>query len=113
MFRLPIMLGREIGPILWALPPYSAIRGFDKGESDIWRRGHWKRGICIKLSEIDFQICDNFAHPSSDVRNEVPTILRNFGAQFATDLRNAPVANAPFSGCLTKSKHDIMNRTSR
>ena len=29
--------------------------------SEIWRRGSWKRGICIKLSEIDFQIGDTFA----------------------------------------------------
>ena len=46
------------------------------------------------------QICDNFAHPSSDVRNEIPAILCKFGAQFATNLRNAPLANAPFSGFL-------------
>ena len=50
---------------------------------NVWRRGHRKRDICTKLSEINFQICDNFAHLSSDVRNEVPAILRKFGAQFA------------------------------
>ena len=52
----------------------------------------------MKLSEIDFQICDicdNFAHPSSDVRNEIPAILRKFGAQCATNLHNAPLANPP------------------
>ena len=28
----------------------------------------------------------NFAHPSSDGRNEIPAILHKFGAQFATLL---------------------------
>ena len=58
-----------------------------------FRGWHWKRGICINLSEIYFQIrdknCYNFAHPSSDVQNELPA-----------NLRNAPLANAPFSGFL-------------
>ena len=46
------------------------------------------------------QICDNFAHPACGVQNEIPVILHKFGAQFATNLRNAPFANAPFSGFL-------------
>ena len=31
------------------------------------------------------QICDNFAHPSSDVRNEIPAILRKICAQSVTN----------------------------
>ena len=66
--------------------------------SEISRRGHWKRGICIKWSKIDLrQICDNFAHPSCDVRNEMQDILLKSSAQFATNLHNAPLAKAPLS----------------
>ena len=43
------------------------------------------------------QICDDFAHPSSDLRNEMHAIVRKFGAQSTTNLHNAPLANAPFS----------------
>ena len=70
-------------------------------DQDVGEWGHWKRGICIRLSEIDFfslrQICHNFAQTSSDVQNEIRAILLKLGAQFATNLRNAPLANAPFS----------------
>ena len=45
----------------------------------------------MKLSDIDFRICDNFATILRTLRvmyeTEVPTILRRFGAQFATNLR--------------------------
>ena len=48
--------------------------GLNMRKSVLARRGYWKRGICTKLSEFDFQIldifCDNFAHPSSGVRIE-------------------------------------------
>ena len=64
-------------------------------ESEISRKGHRKRGICLSNSR---QICDNLAHPPSDARNEIPATLRSFGAQFATNLRNAPFANAPLLG---------------
>ena len=66
------------------------------------RRGHWKRGICTELSE-NYQIATNLRHSraaSSDLRNEVHAILRRFGTQFATDLHNDPLANAPFSKLL-------------
>ena len=60
-----------------------------------------KRGICINLSEIDFQIRDRFAtilHTlrSSDARNELPIILRKFGAHFATNSCNPPRERPPF-----------------
>ena len=59
------------------------------------RRGHWKMGICMKLSEIDFQILWHF------LRTLPLILLRKFGAQFATNLRSPPpLANAPFSGFL-------------
>ena len=59
--------------------------------------GQCKRGFSINLSEVDSWICDNFVHPSCDVQNvEIPAILRTCGAQFATNLRDAPLANAPF-----------------
>ena len=60
-----------------------------------WRREHWKRGICINISDVYFQnsrqICDNFAHPSleSDVRNEV---YRHFA-----QVWRAICATPPFS----------------
>ena len=47
--------------------------------SEIWRRGHWKRGICIKLSEIDFQIRDKFA-----------TILRTLRLMYETKYGQFP-----------------------
>ena len=50
--------------------------------SKFWRRGRWKRGICIKLFEFFATICDNVAHPSSEVRDEIPAIFRQFGAHF-------------------------------
>ena len=84
--------------------PVTGLDFFEKKTSEISRRGHWKRGICRKSSEIDFRICDNFAQPSCDVRNEIAIILPKFGAQFATNLRNTPLANAPFSGFLEKEK---------
>ena len=43
------------------------------------------------------QLCDNFAHPSSHARNEIPAILRKFGAHFATNLR--PRENPLFGIC--------------
>ena len=76
----------------------------------IWRRGHWKRGICIKLSEIDLhsrQVCNHLVHPSSHAHNEIPAILRDFGAQFATHLRNAPLANVPFSKSLIMESNNV------
>ena len=74
-----------------------------KQQSEISRRGHWKRGICIKLSEIDFQVCDKFV----TILRTLPLMYETnaddfaqFGALFATNLRNALLANAPFSGFL-------------
>ena len=69
-------------------------------KSDVSRGGHWKRGICRKLSELYFRICAinlRQSHPSCVARNEIPAILRKFGVQFATNLRNAPFTNAPFT----------------
>ena len=54
-----------------------------------------KRLSKLPFSNLPFSFSPNFAHPSSDVRNEIPAILRKFGAQFATNLRNAPLANPP------------------
>ena len=77
---------------------YSArfLVSFPTQGSEIRRRGHWKGGICINCPKLIFLICDNFAHPSSHVQNEIPAILRGFGARFATNLPNGPLANAPF-----------------
>ena len=44
--------------------------------SEISRSGHWERGICIKLSEIDFRIRDKFA-----------TILCTLPLMYETNLR--------------------------
>ena len=72
--------------------------------SEIRRRGRWKRGICIKLSEIVSRFCDkmcnNFVHPSEDPlmhKTKHPQFCANL-AQFATNLSNAPLVNAPLLG---------------
>ena len=70
-------------------------------------KGALKKGYLHKIVRMR-QICDNFAHPSSEIQNEIQVILRKFGAQFATNLRNAPFANAPFFKLLT-----ILAKTSR
>ena len=75
----------------------STVRNFRKGALE---KGYLHKMIrnCLSNSRPS---CNNFAHPSSDVRNEIPAISLKFGAQFATSLRNAPFTNAPFSGFLT------------
>ena len=78
-------------------PPFGPfLRNSTKGTLE---KGYLQKMVPNQLSNSR-HICDNFAHPSSDVRNEIPAILRKFGVQFATNLRNAPFANAPFSGFL-------------
>ena len=69
-----------------------------RGLSEISRRGHWKRGICIKLSEIDFQIRDKFATMLRTLPLMHETKYWQFCAnlaQFATNLRNAPSRTPP------------------
>ena len=63
-----------------------------------WTRGHWKRGICIKLSEIDFQIRDKFAHPSSAVRNDIPAILRKIWRAICDKFAQRPPRERPLLG---------------
>ena len=58
---------------------------------EISRRGHWKRGICIKLSEIDFQIRDKFATILRTLPLMYKTKCRQFCANLARNLRNAPL----------------------
>ena len=43
-----------------------------------WRRGHWEKGICIKLSEIYFQIRDSFT-----------TILRTLSLMYETKYQQS------------------------
>ena len=85
--------------------------------SEIRRWGHWKRGICINLSEIDFQFANkfahNFAHPSS--RNDEEAKLAQ---NLHKNLREAPFVNAPFSEFLKfalpdASRSGICTPTSR
>ena len=66
--------------------------------SEIRRRGRWKRGICIKLSEIDFQICDNFAHPSSDVRNKSPANFAQIWRTICDKFAQRPLRERPLLG---------------
>ena len=50
------------------------------------------------------QICDNVVHPSSDRlmhKMEDPQFCANLARNSRQNLRNAPLANAPFSGFLT------------
>ena len=49
--------------------------------------GHWKRGICIELSEIDFQIRDKFATILRTLPLLHETKYRQFCANLARNLR--------------------------
>ena len=61
-------------------------------------KGHWKRSICIELSDIVFQICDTYATISRTLiyETEYTQFSAAFAAQSATNLRNAPLPDAPF-----------------
>ena len=88
----------------------SHIRCIRNSEKGALEKGYLHKIVRNWLSNSR-QIWNNFAHPSSDVRNEIPAILRKFGAQF--DLRNAPFANAPFSGFLIvyqRRRNDNINK---
>ena len=64
---------------------------FELSKSLTSATGDWKRGVCIKLPEIGFRICNGFAHTSCDVQNEVPpAIFWNVGARFVTTCATAP-----------------------
>ena len=69
-------MGPEVSPTVSLR--VSPKTGVPEGASDrdapaeVSRRGHWKRGVCMKLSEIDFQMHDKFA----------ATNLRQFCAPF-------------------------------
>ena len=56
-------------------------------ESEISRRGHWKRGICINFSEIDFQIRDKFATILLTLPLMYETKCRQFCANWTRNLR--------------------------
>ena len=61
---------------------------------------HWKRGICIKFSEIDLKFATKFAtilHPSSDVRNEVPAILPQIWLAICDKFTQRPPCERPLS----------------
>ena len=65
--------------------------------------GHWKGGICIKMSKINRQNFENFANPLCDAQNAIPAILLCATlVQFAAIVRSAPLANAPFLKFLIK-----------
>ena len=53
----------------------------------VCRGDSWLHQIVRNWLSNSWQICNNFAHRSSDVQNETPAILPKFGAQFATNLR--------------------------
>ena len=55
--------------------------------SEIWRRGHWKWGVCIKLSEIDFQIRDKFVTILRILSLMHKMKYRQFCANLAHNLR--------------------------
>ena len=59
------------------------------------RRGHRKRGVCIKLAEFDFRICDNFAHPSCDARNKNTSNLRKCGRNLHQICATPPLPTPP------------------
>ena len=83
-----------------------------KGREQLSKTGNLEKralemGYLYKAVRNCFLICDDFAQLSSDVRNRMHAILRKFGAQFATNLRNAPLANAPFSEFLRKEPQQL------
>ena len=67
-----------------------------ESKSEISRREHWKISLMFlhkivrnRLSNVR-QMCDSFAHPSYDVRNEIRAIFRKLSGQFAAHLRQQP-----------------------
>ena len=72
--------------------------------------GALEKGCLYKIVQIIFRIYDNVAHPSCDVR---PAILCKWDAKVATNLHNAPIANAPFSGFLRYHPHRTMTSVKR
>ena len=96
---------------LSALEPPKTPNYFETPKPDILRMGHWKRGICIKLSEIDFPSRDKFTTILRTLtlmyKTKYPAILRKFGAQFATNLRNAPRRERPLLGISDKSDSKV------
>ena len=55
-------------------------------KSEIRGRGRWKRGICINLSEIDFQTRDKFATILRTLRLTYETKYRQFGANLVPNV---------------------------
>ena len=76
-------------------------------KSVISRRGDWKRGICIKLSEIDSRICDNFALNLRTLRVMYETKYQQFCANLACNWRHLyatpPSCISPSRGFLKKA----------
>ena len=59
-----------------------------------------EKGYLHKIVRIDFQICDNFAHPSSDARSGNTGNLAQIWRATCDKFAQPPFANAPFSGSL-------------
>ena len=73
--------------LFFIYPPVAVLRLIAASCSEIRRRGHWKRGICIKFSEIDFQIRDKFATILRTLPLMYETKYRQFCANLARNLR--------------------------
>ena len=86
------------------------IRGSPPRLSEVWRMGGLEKGylhnIVRNFLSNSRHICDTLAQPSSDVRNELPAILRKFGAQFATKVAQRPPRERPLLGISAKTPSD-------
>ena len=91
----PIRFWPDLDPLLTWNPPLLVEVG-----SEIRRRAHWKRGMCIKVSEIYFAICDKFATKSRSPHLMYKTKYMQFRANLARNLRQIcampPARTPPF-----------------
>ena len=71
-------------------------------KSEISRRGHWKRAIGIKLSEIYLQIHDQFATMLRTLPLMYETKCRQFCANLADKFAQRPSCERPLRGISEK-----------
>ena len=72
-------------------------------------KGYLHKIVRNQLSNSRQIICDNFAHPCSDVRYEIQAILRKFGAQFATNFCATPPGERPLLGISEQTSREPLD----
>ena len=87
---------------------YRCKNSFWRGKVRNFRKGAPEKGYLHKIVRNwlsnSRQICDNFAHPSSDVRNEIPAILRKFWRAICDKFARTPRSRTPPSRDFWKSR---------